>query len=80
MRFKRVMRWSPHERLYRVGRFIWRRGKGPGVGAPANYDAELTFAVSPRLRFRLRRESDGWILWCGPVRLHRKTSYGGVIV
>ena len=79
MIFKTVCRWSPHERLYRVARFIWRRGQGPGYGWPNNYDACVSIAVGVP-RFKWKRESDGWRLWIGPLRIHRKTSWGGVIV
>lgn len=80
MRLKTVFRWDGGSKLYRLFRVIWRRGKGPGVGAPDNYDAELTVAVCPPWRVGFRRECDGWRLWLFGLRLHRETSYGGVIV
>lgn len=79
MRLKTVFRYDPDNRLYRLFRVIWRRGKGPGVGAPDNYDAMVTVALSRRL-FRWVRECDGWRLWVFPFRLHYERSYGGVIV
>ena len=80
MRFRTVFRWSSRERLYRLFRFIWRCGLGPGHGAPENYDAELTFALCPPWWIGFRRECDGWRLWAMGFRLHHERSYGGVIV
>jgi hypothetical protein len=79
MKVKSVFRWSPHERLYRIGRIIWRRGKGPGHGAPRNYDAQLTLALCPTL-FRWESRSDCWFLRLLGIRIHYERSYGGVIV
>lgn len=80
MRLKTVFRFDPSNKIYRLGRIIWRRGKGPGVGAPDNYDAELTLALCRPWWIGFRRECDGWLLWFAGLRLHRETSYGGVIV
>ena len=80
MKIKTVFRYSPPERLYRLFRFIWRRGKGPGHGSPANYDAELTVALCPPWRIGFRRECDGWRCLSLGIRLHHERSYGGVIV
>ena len=80
MRLKTVFRYSPHEKLYRLFRVIWRRGKGPGVGAPNNYDAELTFALCRPWWIGFRRECDGWRLWFAGLRVHHEKSFGGVIV
>lgn len=80
MKFKTVLRWSPHEKLYRLFRIIWRRGLGPGHGLPGHYDAELTVALCPPWRFGFRLDLDGWRLWGFGVRLHHEKSFGGVIV
>ena len=80
MRLKRVLRYDRDNKLFRLGRFIWRRGKGPGHGAPANYDAELTVALCPPWWVGWRRETDGWRLWFFGLRLHHEKSFGGVIV
>lgn len=80
MCIKTVLRWSRPEKLYRLFRIVWRRGLGPGHGAPDNYDAELTVALCPPWRIGFRRDLDGWRLWALGVRLHHEKSYGGVIV
>jgi hypothetical protein len=80
MKLKTVFRLDAGNKLYRLFRLIWRRGRGPGVGAPDNYDASISFAICPPWWAGFRRECDGWRLWFAGLRLHRETSYGGVIV
>ena len=65
MKYKSVMRYSREEKLFRVCRIIWTRGKGPGVGGPDNYDAKLSLA------FRF-----SWM----PIRIRYTRSYGGRFV
>lgn len=80
MRIRAVLRWSPKERLYRVGSVIWRRGLGPGHGAPTNYDAMFTVALCLPWHIGFRRDLDGWRCWALGVRVHYARSYGGAII
>lgn len=79
MKIKLVCRYSKYEKLFRVGRIIWRRGRGPGHGFPYNYDAFFSLAIGLP-RFRLDPSHAGWRLWLGPIRIHRHTRYGGCLV
>jgi hypothetical protein len=73
MRFKRVCRWSRGERLFRVARWTWERGR---VGDGRGYGAKFSLAFRPAL-FQFRRELDGWLFTVLGVRLHYARSYGG---
>lgn len=69
-----IGRWSPPERLLRLARFVWKRGK-PGDGK--GYSAKFTVGLTPRL-LSGKREWDGWILTVCGIRLHYMRSYGGI--
>lgn len=80
MRLKSVMLYDPQCRIFRIGRIVWRRGEGPGRGAPANYDASLSLALCPPWRLRFHREYGGWLISILGIRVHRNTSYGGCLI
>lgn len=73
---KLFARWSPRERLLRLGRIVWRRGEGPGGGK--GYSAKLSLALTPSL-VQFRRDWCEWSLTLLGVRVHYLRSYGGWI-
>jgi hypothetical protein len=73
---KLFARYSPPERMIRLGRVVWAVGEGPGTGK--GYSAKLSLALRPSL-FGFRRECDGWIATAFGFRLHYSRSYGGWI-
>lgn len=57
IRYKRVLRWSPKERMLRLFRIMWQRGKGDiGFSNPIfqPYDVKLSFAIEIKLE-------DSWV-------------------
>ncbi len=76
-RFKRVMIWSSRERLFRIGRFLWHRGRPgcPGGG----FSAKFSVAMTPRL-FAWEKGWHSLALTLFGVRAHYQRSYGGWIV
>ena len=75
-RAKWVGRYSPPERMLRLGRVMWESGT-PGDGH--GYSVKLSAAVWP-VAFRMKRargEFDATLLG---VRVHMKRAYGGKYV
>lgn len=73
MRIKRVMRYDPTARLFRVVRVMWEQGV---VGDGKGYSVKMSLGLRPQL-WSWHRESDGWILTLLGVRVHWRKSYGG---
>jgi hypothetical protein len=46
-----VLRWSKDEGIFRLFRFIWTRGHGPGLPGRKGWSAKLSFALRPSWRF-----------------------------
>jgi hypothetical protein len=76
---KLFVTWSPDERILRLGRCVWQRGRfqfGPrGNGA---YSAKFSWGLTPRL-FAWHRGWHEWLLIVCGVRLHYLRSYGGYL-
>ena len=75
-RARRIFRYDPMARLFRLGRCVWQRGT---VGDGQGYSVKLTLALHPRL-WSYRREMTGFVLSVCGVRLHYQRSYGGINV
>lgn len=76
MNIKPIMRYDPSNRMLRLARLMWQRGKvGDGVG----YSAKLSIGLRPAI-FAFHRDWDGWRLTVLGVRLHHQRSYGGIFV
>ncbi len=73
MRIKRVMRYDPTAKLYRVGRVTWERGT---VGDGKGYSRKVSLALHRRL-FRWEPQHNGGILTVLGVHVHWRKSYGG---
>ena len=76
MTVKNVMRYEPSGRIFRLFRLLWTKGK---VGDGQGYSAKLSVSLEPK-RFECKKEHNGWTVTICGVRLHKKISYGGVIV
>lgn len=74
MTYENVMRYSPNERLFRLGRLVWNTGN---VGDGKGYSTKLSFALTPKLFRWYREPSHVWTLVVLGVRVQRSTSYGG---
>lgn len=74
MRIRWINTYDPRQRLRRLARVTWKRGR---VGDGQGYSAKLTLALTPRL-FRVTREFGGWIVTLLGVRVHHSRSFGGV--
>lgn len=74
MKLKRVFRYDPTARLYRLFRATWIRGT---VGDGKGYSCKFSAALRLRL-FQFHRELDGWLLTLLGVRIHFERSYGGI--
>jgi hypothetical protein len=81
MTFKRVMRYAPDERIFRIGRILYQGGPvGSRPGAPGGgYSAKLSVSLTPRLLSFSRGLSE-WTLTVMGVRVHHRKAYGGWIV
>jgi hypothetical protein len=75
MTIKTVMRYSPAERLLRLCRITWLRGKPgrPGGG----YSAKVSIGLRPRL-WSWEHEWDGWRLAAAGVHVSYRRSWGGI--
>lgn len=71
---KLFVRWSPRERLLRLGRIVWAKGK-PGRGG---YSAKCTLALTPRA-FTFCRGHGEWQVTLLGIRVHYQKAYGGWI-
>ena len=88
LRFRFVNRYSKDEKLLRLFRLTWCRGRGPGVGGRDNYSAKLSAGVefdSHRLTVgisRQKQQREKIILLSIPfvsLRLHYKRDHGGIL-
>lgn len=63
-----IGRYSKSEKLLRLIRILWCRGKGPGIGGRDNYSCKLSVAVEFKLAdfwvgaFWKRKRDEAW-LW-----------------
>ena len=73
---RRIFRYDPMARLFRLGRCVWQRGT---VGDGRGYSVKLTLALNPRL-WKYQREMTGFVLTLFGFRLHYQRSYGGINV
>lgn len=82
-----IGRYSKSEKLLRLIRCVWCRGKGPGIGGRGNYSAKLSIAIEFKLAdfwvgaFWKTKRDESW-LWicvipCVPLRVHYQRSHGG---
>lgn len=67
--------WSPEERVLRLGRLVWDRGR---IGDGKGYSAKVSLALAPRL-LSWSREYWGLVVTFLGVRLHYQRSYGGAL-
>ena len=76
MKIKRVTRYDPTQRKFRLFRLLWVRGTvGDGSGG---YSAKLAIALRPVL-FRWQTDVAGeWRLVLLGLDIHHRRSYGGV--
>jgi hypothetical protein len=74
-KFKFVLRYDPTRKFFRVGKFLWQRGK---VGDGEGYSAKFSFALCPRLFFFYKNYA-GWELIVLGIRIHLMRAYGGII-
>jgi len=72
---KSVFRWSPSDRLFRVGRIVWARGDGPGKTG-GGYSAKLSLALAPVL-IGWKKEWRSIAVTVLGIRVHYMRSYGG---
>lgn len=75
MTFKRVMRYEPLQRKYRLFRLMWVKG----VVGKGGYSAKLAVSLWPKL-FHFERDFNEWRLTILGVSIHKKLSYGGIFV
>ena len=71
-----IGRYDDRQRLVRIGRAVWQRGK---VGDGKGYSVKLSLGLRPRL-WQFRREMFGVIVTALGVRVHYARSYGGIDV
>lgn len=76
MTVKQVFRYDPTQRQFRLFRLLWTRGK---VGDGESYSAKLAVSLRPKL-FGFERDSNEWRLTVLGIDVHKKLSYGGIIV
>ncbi len=76
--WKPVMRYSPSERIFRIGRLIYQGGpRGSLPGRPGGgYSAKLSLSLEPRL-FGFAREHGSWAVTLFGIRVHHLKSFGG---
>jgi len=75
MRFRLVCRYSPGERLFRVGRVMWDRG----VVGSGGWSRKLSLGISGYW-FHWSRHHDEWLVIVLGVRVHCVKSLGGWFV
>lgn len=75
MRIKRVMRYEPPQRKFRLFRVMWERG----VVGKGGYSAKVAVSLWPRL-FHFERDFNEWRLTILGLSVHRKKNYGGIFV
>lgn len=75
MTFKRVMRYEPAQRKFRLFRLMWTKG----VVGKGGYSAKLAVSLWPRL-FHFERDFHEWRLTVLGISVHKKLSYGGIFV
>lgn len=73
MKFKRVMRYAPPERKFRLFRIMWNRG----IVGKGGYSAKVAVSLWPKL-FHFQRDFNEWRLTILGISVHRVLSYGGV--
>lgn len=71
---KVLLTWAPDERVLRIGRICWQRGRMMHGG----YSAKFSLALTPRL-FSWHKGYYSYVLTLLGVRLHYMRSYGGLI-
>jgi hypothetical protein len=79
MKFKLVMRLDRRNRIYRLFRVMWIRGR---VGDGKGYSVKFSVALEPRI-VSVRRNAIHWpdvIVTILGVRIHYQRSYGGLHV
>ncbi len=74
LRIKRVMRFAPSERKYRLFRAMWERGEPGKEGG--GYSAKVAVSLVPRVA-RVAVHKYCWRLALLGVELHYMRSYGG---
>lgn len=76
VKFKRLLRYDPTARLFRVARFLWGRRHDPkGAIADPGHCNRLSLGVWPKL-LRATRECDGWDITVLGLRLHYRRGTG----
>jgi hypothetical protein len=78
-KFKRVLRYDPSARKFRLCRWTWQTGEWQPRADVPPYSHKLSVALRPRL-FRLERRWDGWRLVLLGLEIHREWSWGGTLV
>lgn len=77
MKIKRVLRYDPTQRKFRVFRFLWVNGR---VGDGNGYSAKLAIALRPVI-FRWQTDVlKEWRLIFLGIDIHYRRSFGGFIV
>jgi hypothetical protein len=74
MIYQNVMRYSPNERVFRVGRLVWDTGN---VGDGKGYSTKLSLALTPTLFRWYREPGHVWTLVLFGIRVQRTTAWGG---
>lgn len=75
LRFKRVMRYDPSFKCFRVCRVMWTRGT---VGDGKGYSAKLSLAFRPRLLVWSSTSYPEWAATFLGIRVHFQKSFGGI--
>lgn len=73
IRAKRVLKYDPSQRKFRLFRVMWEANSGPG---PSGYSAKAAVSLVPKL-FGLKVGSDDARITAMGVQLHMRRSYGG---
>lgn len=77
LKFKRVFRYSPSERVYRLFRWVWQKGQ---VGDGKGFSSKFSVSLVPRL-FRFAKDNNtgnGWYVTVLGLRLHHQWNFGGI--
>ncbi len=79
MKLKRIFRFDPGERKFRLFRFLWKNEKSGKVGmSSVGYSGKISVAIRP-VWFRRQKEFHSYRLVICGIDIHYKRSYGGVL-
>lgn len=75
LKFKWMRRYSPQEKVLRLARIMWQRGR---VGDGKGYSAKFTISLCRRLLSFEPNRGSGWYLIAFGLRIHFQKSWGGI--